>query len=129
MVHLPYRLLLSAPSRVISGLAARYQAMVSSTHEQWRTLCTTSETSCDSALDWLFSTRKAGKTISGASYQAMARRLAIFENIRVGTYSRLGYKPATAEKMLSRVRRGQYDDDLDTIRQDLDEDVDAGACR
>ena len=52
--------------------------------------------------------------------------MAVYHNIQTGTFRRFGYKPATSEKMLARVLRGQYDDDLDNIREDLDEDVDGG---
>ena len=52
--------------------------------------------------------------------------LAVFHNLRVGAYSRLGLRPATCDKMKDRVLRGQYDEDLNLIPEDLDEDVDAG---
>ena len=76
------------------------------------------------ALEVLFASKKAkaaGLTASG--FRSMARRLAFATNIIQGTFGRGSVSRAICNTMSQRVRDGLYDDDIDNLLGDCDEEA------
>ena len=101
------------------------ERFVSTTHQQWAALCTTTAESCIISLEHVFSRSSAGKPIAASSYRVFAKRLAVFCNTSKG-FLRRGMAPETLQVMLKKVLNGQYDDDLDAIIDDVEEEVPEG---
>ena len=102
------------------------EKFVQSTHRQWAALCTTTSAACLDALTLLFSRQTAGKGLGSATFRATARRLAVFHNMMEGVFKRRGLSQQTIQALHAKVQKGQYNDDLDAMIEDLDEEVDEG---
>ena len=97
---------------------------LSTSHTQWSTLGTTTETSCNLMLDQIFSKSESGKPLSAPQVATLSKRLALFANIKMLVYPRLAVSQKVCEMMSERVLKGTYDEDLSAIQGDLDDDID-----
>jgi hypothetical protein len=94
------------------------EQFVSTSHVLWSPLFVTTEDSVAETATIFFQRKASGKVVSAPMYQALARRCAVFCNIKCTTYPRLGLHQTVIDMMADRVRKGHYDDDLDAIMQD-----------
>ena len=99
---------------------------VQTTHREWAALCTTTSEACLDALTLLFSRQAAGKGMGSVTFRATARRLAVFHNMMNGVFKRRGISQQTIQAFHAKVHKGQYNDDLDAMIEDLEEEVDEG---
>ena len=96
---------------------------VNSSHPQWAALGRTTKSSCMAALEALFAAKAKGAGLTAIGFRSMARRLAFATNIVQGTFGRGSVSRAICTTMLQRVRDGLYDDDIDNLLGDCDEEA------
>ena len=100
------------------------QQIVSTTHEQWGPLITTSERSCLLAFNWFLRRRKGHCNTTAAQYKAAHVKFTTWINLRTGVLARAGVSKSVLDKQEEKVMKSLYDDELDSLTQDLFEDVD-----
>ena len=100
---------------------------VNSSHSQWRILGRTSPLSCLKALKVLLEQKKAeGKKMSAPAFRDLSRHLAVFQNMCDGLFRRKGVKQNLLDDFSQRVVDGLYDDDLNLMIAECDENVPQG---
>ena len=96
---------------------------VPSSHPQWAALGRTTKSSCMAALEALFAAKAKVAGLTASGFRSMARRLAFATNIVQGTFGRGSVSRTICTTMLQRVRDGLYDDDIDNLLGDCDEEA------
>lgn len=94
---------------------------VSSSHPQWVVLGRTTKWSCLASLEALFAAKQ--KKMPAPAFQLLARRLAFTTNVIQGTFGRRSVSRGICNTMLQRVLDGLYDDDIDNLLDDCDEEA------
>ena len=98
--------------------------IVSTTHEQWGPLFTTSERSCLLTFNWFLRRRKGTCNTTAAQYKTAHIKFTTWTNLRMGVLARAGVGESVLAKQEEKVMKSVYDDELDSLTQDLNEDVD-----
>lgn len=61
--------------------------------------------------------------MTAPQFKELARRIAVFEALVQGPFNRAGIAPSVRGRMWEKVLKGQYDEDLDSIITDCDEEI------
>ena len=97
---------------------------MSTAHEQWGPFFTTSERSCLLTFGWFLRRRKGHANTTAAQYKAARVKFTTWINRRTGVLARAGVSKSVLDKQEEKVMKSLYDDELDSLTQDLSEDVD-----
>ena len=96
---------------------------VYSSHPQWVALGRTSKSSCMAALRSLFAAKAKGAGLTASAFRCKARRLAFAINVGQGIFGRRSVSRTICNTMFQRVEDGLYDDDIDNLLGDCDEEA------
>ena len=96
---------------------------VKTSHPQLSLLFVTTPWSCLQTLCHLFDKADAGRSISSDQYAAFARKAAIFDNLRRGTFARLQVDSGVQDSLWTLVAAGAYDIEFAEMMSFCDDDV------